>query len=75
MLDLVSPECGGKGNSCLIELTVSHTRGVEQKKALYRCIVENLGERQGVRPQDVFVNLVEVQKESWSFGDGIAQYA
>jgi hypothetical protein len=24
---------------------------------------------------DVIVNLVEVSKEDWSFGDGVAQYA
>jgi 4-oxalocrotonate tautomerase len=28
-----------------------------------------------VRPQDVVINLVEVAKENWSFGGGIAQYA
>jgi len=31
-------------------------------------------ERPGLRSEDVFVNLVEVQKENWSFGNGIAQY-
>jgi phenylpyruvate tautomerase PptA (4-oxalocrotonate tautomerase family) len=25
--------------------------------------------------EDVFINLVEVKKENWSFGNGIAQYA
>ena len=25
--------------------------------------------------EDVFVNLVEVAKENWSFGNGVAQYA
>jgi hypothetical protein len=30
---------------------------------------------QGVRPEDVFINLVEVAKENWSFGKGVAQYA
>jgi 4-oxalocrotonate tautomerase len=59
----------------LVQLTVSNTRGVAQKKALYRRIVELLGDNPGVRPQDVFVNLVEVVKENWSFGNGIAQYA
>jgi hypothetical protein len=24
---------------------------------------------------DVLINLIEVKKENWSFGDGIAQYA
>jgi 4-oxalocrotonate tautomerase len=59
----------------LIQITVSNTRGVEQKKALYRRIVELLAESPGVRPEDVFINLVEVAKENWSFGNGIAQYA
>lgn len=59
----------------LIQMTVSNTRNVEQKKALYRRIVERLGANPGLRPQDVFINLVEVAKENWSFGNGEAQYA
>jgi 4-oxalocrotonate tautomerase len=58
----------------IIQLTVSNTRTLEQKKALYRRIVERLGRSPGVRPQDVFINLVEVAKENWSFGNGEAQY-
>jgi phenylpyruvate tautomerase PptA (4-oxalocrotonate tautomerase family) len=59
----------------LIQLTVSNTRTVEQKKALYRCIVERLGKNPGLRSQDIFLNLLEVAKENWSFGNGQAQYA
>lgn len=59
----------------IIQMTVSNTRTVEQKKALYRRIVEKLGKNLGLRPQDVFINLVEVAKENWSFGNGEAQYA
>ena len=59
----------------LIQLTVSNTRTVEQKKALYRRIVERLGKSPGLRPQDIFLNLQEVAKENWSFGNGEAQYA
>ncbi|MBC8750566.1 MULTISPECIES: tautomerase family protein [Paraburkholderia] len=59
----------------VIQLTVSNTRSVEQKKALYRRIVDELGKSPGVRPEDVFINLVEVGKEDWSFGNGVAQYA
>jgi 4-oxalocrotonate tautomerase len=59
----------------IIQLTVSNTRPLEKKRALYRQIVERLGESPGVRPQDVFINLVEVAKENWSFGHGVAQYA
>jgi 4-oxalocrotonate tautomerase len=58
----------------IIQLTVSNTRGVAQKKALYRRIVERLGDDPGIRPDDVFINLVEVAKENWSFGRGLAQY-
>ena len=59
----------------LIQITVSNTRTLEQKKALFRRIAELLGESPGIRPEDVFVNLVEVVKENWSFGHGLAQYA
>ena len=58
-----------------IQITANNTRTLEQKKALYRRITERLGESPGVRPEDVFVNLVEVAKENWSFGHGLAQYA
>ena len=59
----------------LIQLTVSDTRTVEQKKRLFRRIADHLAESPGLRPEDVFINLVEVKKENWSFGRGQAQYA
>jgi 4-oxalocrotonate tautomerase len=62
-------------DAIVVQLTVSNTRGIEQKKALYRRIVENLAKNPGLRPQDVMINLVEVSKENWSFGNGEAQYA
>jgi 4-oxalocrotonate tautomerase len=58
----------------MIQLTVSNTRNVEKKKALYRRIVENLTADPGLRPEDILINLVEVLPEDWSFGHGIAQY-
>ena len=62
-------------DAVLIQITVFASRTAEQKKALYRRIAELLGESPGIRPEDVFINLVEVAKENWSFGNGIAQYA
>jgi len=59
----------------MIQITVSKTRTPEQKKAFYRRIVEKLKDNPGLRPEDVFINLVEVARENWSFGNGIAQYA
>jgi len=58
----------------MLQLTVSNTRTLEQKQALYARIVALLAEHPGLRPQDVFINLLEVAKENWSFGNGIAQY-
>ena len=47
---------------------------VAQKQRLYRRIVERLTENPGLRPEDIFINLVEVLPENWSFGRGEAQY-
>jgi len=58
----------------MIQLTVTNSRNIDQKKALFARIVELLAEQLGLRPQDVFINLVEVDKANWSFGNGIAQY-
>ena len=58
-----------------IQVTLSVGRTLEQKRALYSALSRHLEARAGVRPQDVFVNLVEVLKENWSFGNGQAQYA
>jgi len=58
----------------MIQLTVSNTRGVEKKKALFRQIVANLTTDPGLRSEDIFINLVEVLPENWSFGHGVAQY-
>ncbi|QSX75254.1 tautomerase family protein [Lysobacter arenosi] len=59
----------------LIQVTISQGRSVETKQAFYRAVADGLHARLGMRTQDVFINLVEVVKENWSFGDGIAQYA
>jgi 4-oxalocrotonate tautomerase len=58
----------------MLQLTVSNTRTLEQKKALYARIVALLAENPGVRPEDVFISLVQVTPEDWSFGHGMAQY-
>src|SRR5258708_39517243 len=59
----------------LIQITLNAGRTVEVRKALFARIAALLRESPGVRPEDVFVSLVEVAKENWSFGNGIAQYA
>jgi 4-oxalocrotonate tautomerase len=59
----------------LVQITLSAGRTVDVRKALFARIAQLLRESPGIRPEDVFVNLVEVAKENWSFGNGIAQYA
>jgi phenylpyruvate tautomerase PptA (4-oxalocrotonate tautomerase family) len=58
----------------IIQITVSNTRTVEKKQALYRRIAERLTDNAGLRPDDVFISLVEVLPADWSFGHGHAQY-
>ena len=58
-----------------IQITLNAGRTVEARKALFARIATLLAESPGVRPGDVFINLVETQKENWSFGNDIAHYA
>jgi phenylpyruvate tautomerase PptA (4-oxalocrotonate tautomerase family) len=53
---------------------MSSGRNLEKKRRLYRRIAHNLAAL-GVRREDVWINLVEVAKENWSFGNGVASYA
>lgn len=59
----------------IIQITMNEGRTTEVKKALYKTVADNLNNRLDIRKEDVFINLVEVNKENWSFGNGIAQYA
>lgn len=59
----------------IVQITCNDTRDLTQKRALYRRIADNLTHDPGLRPEDVFINLVEVKAENWSFGNGLAQYA
>jgi phenylpyruvate tautomerase PptA (4-oxalocrotonate tautomerase family) len=59
----------------LIQITLNAGRSVEMKKAFFKRIADDLHEQLKVRRDDVVINLVEVAKENWSFGGGIAQYA
>jgi len=59
----------------IVQITLNEGRTLEQKKLLYHDIAAGLQRQLGVRPEDVFINLIEVKKENWSFGNGIAQYA
>ena len=59
----------------MIQITWNEGRTLDQKKALYKAIADGLAGKLGLRREDVFINLVEVKRENWSFGNGVAQYA
>lgn len=58
-----------------VQLTLNEGRTLDQKRAFYKAVADGLHQRLGLRREDVFINLVEVRKENWSFGNGEAQYA
>ena len=59
----------------IIQITLNGGRSAELKKKLYKKIAEELHSKLRIRKEDVFIGLVEVDKENWSFGNGEAQYA
>jgi 4-oxalocrotonate tautomerase len=57
-----------------LQITLNSGRSVELKQRLYKAIADGLHEGLKLRKEDVFINLVEVPRENWSYGDGEAQY-
>lgn len=57
-----------------IQISAMNSRTLEQKQALFARIAVLLGENPGIRPEDVFVNILEGTNENWSLGNGLAQY-
>jgi phenylpyruvate tautomerase PptA (4-oxalocrotonate tautomerase family) len=58
----------------VIQITLNAGRSLDQKRALYRAVAENLSKDPGLRKEDVLIGLVEVGKENWSFGNGEMSY-
>jgi phenylpyruvate tautomerase PptA (4-oxalocrotonate tautomerase family) len=58
-----------------IQVTLNEGRSTELKKKFYKVICEGLVEKLQIRPEDIVINLIEVNKENWSFGNGEMQYA
>jgi 4-oxalocrotonate tautomerase len=65
-----------RSDDCIfLQITLNTGRTVEMKQRFYKAVADGLHERLRIRREDVFINLVEVPKENWSFGNGEAQYA
>jgi 4-oxalocrotonate tautomerase len=58
----------------LVQITLSAGRKPGQKRDFFARAAELLAQDPGLRSQDLFLNLVEVAWENWSFGEGKSQY-
>src|ERR1700681_1179455 len=64
-----------RSDECIfVQITLNGGRSVETKQRFYKAVADGLQEELKLRREDVFINLVEVHKEDWSFGNGEAQY-
>jgi 4-oxalocrotonate tautomerase len=57
-----------------IQVTWNKGRTIEIKQAFYQAVAEGIHAKTGIRKEDVFISLVDVDKENWSFGNGDMQY-
>lgn len=65
-----------RSDDCIVvQITLNTGRSVEMKQRFYKAVADRLHDTLNLRREDVFINLVEVSKENWSFGNGEAQYA
>jgi len=64
-----------RSEDCIfLQITLNRGRSIDKKQAFYKTVAEGLQRELNVRKEDVFISLVEVNKEDWSFGNGEAQY-
>lgn len=58
----------------IVQITATEGRTIEQKKALYAGIAKSLSRDPGVRRADIIISVIDVKREDWSFGNGLASY-
>jgi phenylpyruvate tautomerase PptA (4-oxalocrotonate tautomerase family) len=58
----------------LVQVTLSAGRKPPQKREFMARAAALLAQNPGLEPRNLFINLVEVAWENWSFGEGNAQY-
>jgi len=64
-----------RSDDCIfVQITLSAGRSVETKQRFYKAVSDGLHDGLDLRREDLFINLVEVHREDWSFGNGEAQY-
>ena len=63
-----------RSNNLVVIRVTSKQRSDEQKKNLYKLLVQELGESCGIEPNDIMVSIVTNGDADWSFGLGEAQF-
>lgn len=58
----------------IIQIVLNEGRTDVTKTAIYAEIASNLQKKAGIRPDDVFISLVEVVKQNWSMALGVMTY-
>ena len=62
-------------NIIFIQVTWNAGRSVDVKKAFYKAVAEGIHAKAGARMEDIWISLIDVARENWSFGNGEMQYA
>jgi phenylpyruvate tautomerase PptA (4-oxalocrotonate tautomerase family) len=78
--EIIYPEEGYLGiqyspDLIFIQVTWVAGRSTDVKKQFYRRVADEIHAKAGVRKEDVWISLVDVAREDWSFGNGEMQYA
>ena len=55
-----------------VQMALAEGRTVEQKRAFYKQVADELHAQLDLRREDIFINLVGTGREDWSFGNGEA---
>ncbi len=60
-------------DAMVVQVFLNAGRDAATKQRFYAALADGLQRAVGLRREDLAINLVEVQREDWSFGNGEAQ--
>jgi phenylpyruvate tautomerase PptA (4-oxalocrotonate tautomerase family) len=74
-IDPTFMEMNRTANAMIVTVLIGAHRPLDDKQKLLAAITRLLHENVGISPDDVFIALVPVPNENFSFGRGVAQLA
>lgn len=63
-----------RGRDVVVISVTSTERSNREKKEFYQLVVQELGEKCGIEPNDIMISIVSNGAADWSFGFGKAQF-